>query len=136
MAKTEKGGLRAGRPYLSTRRSIPEWRTKSRNFCRASTDPSVRGSTRLSESSGLGEGLAEEGEHAVAGNVAEGRQLQRVVAAMKREGAGICVVAAEGGEHLLGPSGEERRGGLALRHEGARPPAHDPPDLRPGAHLR
>src|SRR6267378_1652715 len=88
MAKTEKGGLRAGRPYLSTRRSIPEWRTKSRNFCRASTDPSVRGSTRLSESSGLG------------------------------EGAGICVVAAEGGEHLLGQSGKERRVVLAVHLEG------------------
>src|SRR5258707_13077541 len=98
MAKTEKGGLRAGRPYLSTRRSIPEWRTKSRNFCRASTDPSVRGSTRLSESSGLGEGLAEEGEHAGAGDVAEGRQLQGVEAARKRRGAGIWVWGAGGRE--------------------------------------
>src|SRR5258708_35143759 len=116
MAKTEKGGLRAGRPYLSTRRSIPEWRTKSRNFCRASTDPSVRGSTRLSESSGLGEGLAEEGEHAVAGDVAEGRQLQRVVAAMTREGAGMCVVAAEGGRQLHGQTRGELSGLPGVSH--------------------
>src|SRR5260370_39514316 len=93
----------------------------SQEISGASTDPSVRGSTRLSESSGLGEGLAEEGEHAVGGNVAEGRQLQRVVAAMKREGAGICVVAAEGGEHLLGQRGKERRVVLAVTHEGDLP---------------
>jgi hypothetical protein len=50
----------------------------------------------------LGEGLKEEGEHAVAGDVGEGGELEGVVAAGEFEGAGIGAVAAKGVEHLAG----------------------------------
>ena len=91
--QNKKGGLGIGRPYLSTDTAYQSGGVSQE----ISVGPSPTPSTQLhdvSARSGLGEGLAEAGEHAVAGDVAEGRQLQRVVAAMKREGAGICVVAA------------------------------------------
>jgi len=54
----------------------------------------------------LGEGLEEEGEHAVAGDVGEGGEFEGVVAAGEFEGAGVGTVAAEGIEHLASKFGE------------------------------
>jgi hypothetical protein len=50
----------------------------------------------------LGQGGAEEGEHAVAGDVAEGGEFEGVVATVELQRAEIRVVLAEGGEHLGG----------------------------------
>jgi hypothetical protein len=73
---------------------------------------------------GLGEGLEEEGEHAVAGDVGEGGEFQGVVAAGEFEGAGVGTVAAEGVEHLAGEFGEHGGVVLAVEHEGVASGAH------------
>ena len=49
---------------------------------------------KTSHHRGLGEGLEEEGEHAVAGDVGEGGEFEGVVAAGELEGAGVGAVAA------------------------------------------
>ena len=64
-----------------------------------------------------GEAFDEEGEHAVAGDVAEGEQFERIVAAGEFEGAGIGTVAAEGIEHLASELGEHGGVVLAVNHE-------------------
>ena len=60
----------------------------------------------------------EEGEHAVAGDVAEEGQLEGVVAAVEGQGAGMGIVPAEGGQHLLGEGRKEGGVVLTVDHEG------------------
>jgi|HubBroStandDraft_6_1064221.scaffolds.fasta_scaffold151144_3 hypothetical protein len=56
--------------------------------------PDTHSSLRLRQSG------AQEGQDAVAGDVAEGRQFERVVAAVELEAARMSAVAAQGVEHL------------------------------------
>ena len=81
----------------------------------------------------LGKGGAEEGEHAVAGDVAEGGEFEGIVAAGEFEGAGIGTVGVEGVEHLFGEFGEEGGIVLAVDHERVAAGAHTALDVRHGA---
>jgi hypothetical protein len=65
----------------------------------------------------LGEGLEEESEHAVAGDVREGGEFEGVVAAGEFEGEGVDTVTAEGVQHLAGEFGEHRGVELTVDHE-------------------
>ena len=62
--------------------------------------------------------MTKEGEHAVASDVAERGQFEGIVAAVEGQGTGMGIVAAEGGQHLLGQSGEEGRVVFAVDHKG------------------
>jgi hypothetical protein len=84
----------------------------------------------------LGEGGAEEGEHAVAGDVGEGSELEGVMAAVEREGAGMGAVAAEGVEHLVRKLGEHGGVVLAVDQEGFTAGAHAAFDVGHGADRR
>ncbi len=88
---------------------------------------------RCSRLTRLGEGLEEEGEHAVAGDVGERRKFQRVMAAMKFEGAGVGAVVAEGAEHLAGEFGEHRGVVFAVDQEAVAAGAHATLDVGHGA---
>src|SRR6266568_3374238 len=81
----------------------------------------------------LSEGLEEESEHAVAGDVGEGDEFEGVVAAGKFEGAGVGAVATEGVEHLAGELGEHGGVVLAVDHEGVAARAHAVFDIGHGA---
>ena len=81
----------------------------------------------------LGEGLEEEGEHAVARDVGERRKFQRVVAAVEFEGAGVGAVAAEGVEHLTGEFGEHGGVVLAVDEKAVAARAHAAFDIGQGA---
>src|SRR5712692_6215806 len=81
----------------------------------------------------LGEGGAEEGEHAVAGDVAEGEEFEGVVAAVEGKGTGMAAMAAEGGEHLLGKLGKHGGVVLAVDHEAVAAGAHAALDVGHGA---
>ena len=81
----------------------------------------------------LGEGLQEEGEHAVSGEVGEGGEFERVVAAGKFEGVGVGSVAAEGVEHHAGEFGEHGGVVLAVNHEGVAAGTHATLDVGHGA---
>ncbi len=72
----------------------------------------------------LRQGGAEKGEHAVAGDVAEGGEFEGVVAAVELESAEVGVVAAEGSEHLGGEFGDESGVVFAVDHEGLLAGAH------------
>ena len=77
----------------------------------------------------LGEGLEEEGEHAVARDVGERGEFEGVVAAVEFEGAGIGAVAAEGVEHLSGEFGEHGGVVLAVDQEAVAAGAHAALDI-------
>jgi hypothetical protein len=81
----------------------------------------------------LSEGGAEEGEHAVAGDVREGGDFEGVVAAVEFQGAGVGAMAAQGGEHLGGQFGEEGGVVLAVDHEGVLAGAQAALDVGHGA---
>ena len=81
----------------------------------------------------LGEGLQEEGEHAVAGDVREGGEFEGVVAAGEFEGARVGAVAAKGVEHLAGEMGEHGGVVLAVDHESVAASAHAALDVGHGA---
>src|SRR5713101_8688195 len=85
------------------------------------------------ERESLSEGLEEEGEHAVAGDVGEGGEFEGVVAAGKFEGAGVGAVAAEGVEHLAGEFGEHGGIVLAVDHESVAAGTHAALDVGRGA---
>src|SRR5713101_8810416 len=85
------------------------------------------------ERESLSEGLEEEGEHAVAGDVGEGGEFEGVVAAGEFEGAGVGSVAAKGVEHLAGEFGEHGGVVLAVDHEGGAAGAHTTLDVGHGA---
>jgi hypothetical protein len=88
---------------------------------------------RTPQNSSLSEGLEEEGEHAVTGDIGKGGEFEGVVAAGEFEGAGIGPVAAEGVEHL---SGELREHGgiiFPIDHEGVAAGAHAAFDVGHGA---
>src|SRR6266700_160812 len=72
----------------------------------------------------LSEGLEEEGEHAVAGEVGEGGKFEGVVAAGEFEGAGVGAVVAEGVEHLAGELREHGGVVLSVDHERVAAGAH------------
>src|SRR6266478_5160240 len=82
----------------------------------------------------LGEGGAEEGEHAVASDVAEGEEFEGVVAAVEGKGAGVAAMAAEGGEHLLGKLRAHGGVVLAVDHEAVTASAHATLDVGHGAY--
>ncbi len=92
-------------------------------MCRARTKRKRTG-LKTSRHRRLGEGLEEEGEHAVAGEVGEGGEFEGVVAAGEFEGAGVGAVATEGVEHLAGEFGEHGGVVLAVDHEGVAASAH------------
>src|SRR5258708_26072733 len=80
----------------------------------------------------LGEGLEEEGEHAVAGDVGEGGEFEGVVATGEFEGAGVGSVTAEGVEHLASEFGEHGGVVFAVDHEGVAAGAHTALDVGHG----
>src|SRR5258708_26031820 len=67
----------------------------------------------------LSEGLREEGEHAVAGDVGAGGEFEGEVAAGEFDGAGVGTVAAEGVQHLACRIWEDDAAAFALDHERA-----------------
>lgn len=81
----------------------------------------------------VGEGGAEEGEHAIASDVGERGEFQGVVAAVEAERAEGGTVAAEGIEHLAGEFGEHGGVVLAVDHEAVAAGAHAALDVRHGA---
>ena len=81
----------------------------------------------------LREGLQEEGEHAVAGDVGKGGEFEGVVAASEFEGARVSAVAAEGVEHLAGEFWEHGGIVLAINHEGGTARPHAALDIGHGA---
>ena len=87
----------------------------------------------LREPCSLRQGFEEEGEHAVAGDVREGGEFERVVAAGEFEGAGVGAVAAEGVEHLSSEVGEHGGVVLAVDHESDATGAHAAFDVGHGA---
>ena len=72
----------------------------------------------------LGEGIEEEGEHAVAGDVREGAEFEGVVATGEFESAGVGAVAAEGVEHLACKLREHGGVVLAVDQEAVAARAH------------
>lgn len=78
----------------------------------------------------MGEGRAEEREDAVASDVAEGRKLERVVAAVELQAARLGTVAAEGVEHLPAEFREHCGVVFAVDEEGFRGCAHAAFDVR------
>src|SRR6266851_3072611 len=101
-------------------------------MCRARTKRKRTG-LKTSRHRRLGEGLEEEGEHAVAGDVGKGSEFEGVVAAGEFEGAGVGTVAAEGVQHLAGEIGEHGGVVLAVDHEGVTTGAHAALDVGHGA---
>src|SRR6266851_9754331 len=89
----------------------------------ASEKEVYRGGVKLTGESSS-EGFEEEGEHAVAGDVAEGGKFKRVVAAGEFQGAGIGAVAAERIEHLAGELREHGGVVLAVHQETIAAGAH------------
>lgn len=79
------------------------------------------------------EGGAEEGKHAVAGDVGERSKLEGVVTTGELEGAGIGAVGVQGVEHLSGELGEKGRIVFSVHHEGSAAGAHTAFDKRHGA---
>src|SRR5260370_9437585 len=65
----------------------------------------------------LGEGLEEEGEHAVASYAGKGGEFEGVRAARQLAAAGFGPVAAEGAQHLAGELGKHARVVLAVDPE-------------------
>ena len=78
----------------------------------------------------LGESLAEKRQHSIAGDMAEGWKLHRIMAAMQREGAGVRLVPPQGRQHLLGEGWQERGIVLALHHERVLPCSQSALDIR------
>src|SRR5205823_3143321 len=74
--------------------------------------------------SASGKGAAEKGEHAVAGDVGERSEFERVVAAVKAECMGRGAIAAEGVEHLAGEFREHGRVVFAVDHQAIAVGAH------------
>jgi hypothetical protein len=81
----------------------------------------------------LGEGLEEESEHAVAGDVREGGEFEGVVAAGEFEGEGVGTVTAEGVQHLAGEFGEHGGVELTVDHESGATGTHAALDVGHGA---
>src|SRR6266851_4361816 len=101
-------------------------------MCRARTKRKRTG-LKTSRHRRLGEGLEEEGEHAIARDVGERGEFEGVVAAGEFEGAGVGSVAAKGVEHLAGEFGEHGGVVLAVDHEGGAAGAHTTLDVGHGA---
>ncbi len=80
----------------------------------------------------LGKGFEEEGEHAVAGDVGEGGEFERIMAAGEFEGARVGAVAAEGVQHLAGEFGEHGGVIFAVDHEGVAASPHTALDVGHG----
>ena len=81
----------------------------------------------------LGEGFEEEGEHAVAGDVGEGGEFERIVAAGEFEGAGVGAVATEGVEHPAGKLWDHRGVVLSVDHQSVPAGTHAALDVGHGA---